>query len=562
MRIDITSLYFNAYTTKSPATTAWATSIGQKKSNNCRIDIGRPGVSDILTGMLYKTISDTSRYDISKGSSARDTLLASAFDKVYVNGILLEGQCFMLFLLKEHSSSHEGRLHISYPSYAKLDSKPVNQDCMDAMRIAIGCSENGCWFVYDISVKNQDELHFSAIVVDKDNNRTYITSQERSTDWNSLVSSQENEQGQSGSGSSFFFFFFDEPTQQKIYYGCPGTGKSYEVKKLTEGVEGEKAIYFDADGKRIPTPEDIEQRSSTPSNVFRTTFHPDYDYATFVGTYKPIMVHVDPEDEESKEELSYKFVPQVFTNAYVRAYKSLEDETLVGADKNVYLIIEEINRGNCAQIFGDLFQLLDRTDGYSDYSITPDTELKDYLYSVGIKHDKLRLPANLHIYATMNTSDQSLFPMDSAFKRRWAMEYIPIKLSGNKAENYKISLYDHEFKWTDFLKQVNAKIRMATDSEDKQMGEFFVKSEIIELDEFRNKIMFYIWNDVCKEHYSATRLTASYFMRDSETSAFTFAELFGGRSGQKDMQDATPGELILGFMKYLGVEEIPEPTAE
>ncbi len=340
-------------------------------------------------------------------------------------------------------------------------------------------------------------------------------------------------------------------SSQIIYYGCPGTGKSFKVKENTEGIDGEDAIYFNTEGKRIPLPATKIERANTPSNVFRTTFHPDYDYSTFIGTYKPIMKPVYSEDcKSTKEELTYDFVPQVFTNAYIRAYKSLEDDTLVGPDKNVYLIIEEINRGNCAQIFGDLFQLLDRTDGYSDYSVTPDTELKDYLYKQGIKHDKLRLPANLHIYATMNTSDQSLFPMDSAFKRRWAMEYIPIKLQGNDAENYVIHLFGKEYKWVEFLEKVNKLIRIATDSEDKQMGEFFVKSPIIKLEEFRNKVMFYIWNDVCKDHYNASKINSVYFMRDAEDKmAFTFAELFGdGRKNQKDMPDRTPEELIMGFM--------------
>lgn len=370
------------------------------------------------------------------------------------------------------------------------------------------------------------------------NNPKYIKLFENAAD--DIISSQNN-----FSKSSV------DAIAQTIFYGCPGTGKSFRVKQITEGEEGEKAIYFGADDKRVDLPEKKE-RNNTPSNVFRTTFHPDYDYATFVGTYKPIMKTNKDENGNETESLSYDFVPQVFTNAYIRAYKSLADDDLKGSDKNVYLIIEEINRGNCAQIFGDLFQLLDRTDGWSDYSVTPDAELKDYLVKKGISHDKLRLPPNLYIYATMNTSDQSLFPMDSAFKRRWAMEYIPIRLKGNKAENYIIKIYGKEYKWTDFLRAVNQHIRKATDSEDKQMGEFFVKSEVITEDEFRNKIMFYIWNDVCKDLYSASHRSETYFMRDSEETAFTFAELFGdGRKEQKNMPDATPEELILGFMNFL-----------
>ena len=353
-------------------------------------------------------------------------------------------------------------------------------------------------------------------------------------------------------------------TAQTIFYGCPGTGKSFKVKGLTEGHDGTKAIYFDKEtGKRIATPDTEEDRMNQPSNVFRTTFHPDYDYSTFVGAYKPQMktveVKVKVDDNENsdtvKEEvLRYTFVPQVFTNAYVRAWKSFMDDDLVGEEKNVFLIIEEINRGNCAQIFGDLIQILDRSNGNSDYAIIPDEDLRKHLEEQGVPSSRLRLPANLHIYATMNTSDQSLFPMDSAFKRRWEMEYIPINLKHDLASTYTIEFDDHKFMWTDFLKAVNTLIRKATDSEDKQMGEFFVKNKVINLAEFKNKVLFYIWNDVCKDLYGASRVSPLYFMRDTEKTIFTFAELFSGRTNEDDTI-TEPIDLILGFMQYLKVED-------
>lgn len=185
---------------------------------------------------------------------------------------------------------------------------------------------------------------------------------------------------------------------QQIFYGAPGTGKSCGIKRT------------------------LDNNHVAENNIFRTTFHPDSDYSTFVGAYKPTM-EVVPRYESStgtqveERRIAYNFIPQAFLNAYVRAYQT---------DENVYLVIEEINRGNCAQIFGDLFQLLDRgDDGKSDYSIKADTDIRTYLEEVlgddneGIKGGNLCLPANLYILATMNTSDQSLFPIDSAFKRRW-----------------------------------------------------------------------------------------------------------------------------------------------
>lgn len=378
----------------------------------------------------------------------------------------------------------------------------------------------------------------------------------------------------------FFFFNFDgkedspslsADTEQKIYYGCPGTGKSHKVKGLTEGADGEKTVYFDESGAKVADVNAVEDKSKLSSNIFRTTFHPDYDYSSFVGSYKPVMQPVLDTDgnETGKEDLVYAFVPQVFTNAYVRAWKSLADESLTDAEKQVYLIIEEINRGNCAQIFGDLFQLLDRKNGFSEYPIIPDAELRKYLAKEKLENNMLRLPANLHILATMNTSDQSLFPMDSAFKRRWAMEYIPINLEQEKAKTFTFNVKGVDYSWVEFLAKVNPLIRKATDSEDKQMGEFFIKESVSEED-FKNKVIFYIWNDVCKDLYSASRISPLFFMRsadgDDRKDVFTFAELFGSGRYNEEANDYTlPSDLLEGFIKnYLKLtpKTAPAPDAE
>ena len=326
-------------------------------------------------------------------------------------------------------------------------------------------------------------------------------------------------------------------TIQTIYYGCPGTGKSYIVKCNTEGEDGKKVIWY-----QKPTDEDKsckkfegiptdEEKKNLTNNIFRTTFHPDYDYATFVGCYKPV---------KEGAAIDYKFIPQVFTNAYVCAYRHREDP--------IYLIIEEINRGNCAQIFGDLFQLLDRTNGESDYAIKPDTELAKYLASQGVPSEELKLPDNLHIYATMNTSDQSLFPMDSAIKRRWAMEYMPINYTQKKASKFTIEVAGKKYPWIKVLEMVNERIVNATDSEDKQMGEFFIKGDVDER-EFKNKVMFYLWNDVCKDLYNPRHVQGAFFLRvknkleTEKNDYFTFAELFSDRN--KDSR------LLLEFFAYL-----------
>ncbi len=257
----------------------------------------------------------------------------------------------------------------------------------------------------------------------------------------------------------------------KIYYGAPGTGKSFIINNL------------------LPDREEFKER---------VTFHPEYDYTSFVGGYKPVS---------GDDGIEYKFVPQVFTNIYVKAWNS--------PHQKFYLVIEEINRGNCAEIFGDIFQILDRN---TDYPITPSNELLEHLKSGvltgiglrGIKGDKLLLPPNLILWATMNTSDQSLFPMDSAFKRRWDWQYVPICYTENKPNgelntSYQFIIRVDEnitFRWIDFIEKVNTIIKMNPNlGMDKCIGNYFIKPQHneVELSKFINKAIFYLWNDVFKD---------------------------------------------------------------
>lgn len=310
---------------------------------------------------------------------------------------------------------------------------------------------------------------------------------------------------------------------QLILYGAPGTGKSFEINKNLEG-----------------------------QIVYRTTFHPDTDYATFVGCYKPDM---------DKDNIIYSFIPQIFIKAYLKAWEeyitwekvtnhpqSLLDEDKTEEDKeiqkwkDVYLVIEEINRGGCAQIFGDIFQLLDRDDeGWSQYVIIPDQDIAKYLeerafpinyisfenYKNSIKNifkDKiednatyLALPPNFHIWATMNTSDQSLFPMDSAFKRRWDWEYVKIDY---KKVDFNLDFYTKHY-YSEVLEKINNNIKSLLNSADKQMGEFFVNPKVgktISFTNFRDKILFYLFNDVFKGNKK--------FAKNFDSEHFLFEDLF------------------------------------
>jgi len=265
-------------------------------------------------------------------------------------------------------------------------------------------------------------------------------------------------------------------TLNTIFYGAPGTGKSHKVESILNTISDDKKE--------------------------RITFHPEFDNASFVGGYKPIS---ELNTTKGEDEIKYKFVPQTFINIYVNAWKDL--------DSKYYLAIEEINRGNCAEIFGELFQLLDRN---SNYSISPSKELREHLQKElgqeheGIKGGKIKLPNNLIIMATMNTSDQSLFPMDSAFKRRWAWEYVPINYdelnedgSSNESFNYIVKIDELKgFKWIDFIKEINSEIKSNSNlGMDKCIGNYFIKARNneIEIEELINKTVFYLWNDVFKD---------------------------------------------------------------
>ncbi len=352
----------------------------------------------------------------------------------------------------------------------------------------------------------------------------------------------------------------DKSSLQQIFYGAPGTGKSYKVKELT----GE-------------------------DNVVRTTFHPDSDYSTFVGCYKPTSIEVPMRDVTGKvivengqkvteNRIVYEFVEQAFLKAYIKAWKMYaEDEN---NPKKQYLVIEEINRGNCAQIFGDLFQLLDRgANGFSEYPIDADKDMqkhlakafKDMAYleapAIGemsaeetartIRNgEKLILPSNLYIWATMNTSDQSLFPIDSAFKRRWDWQYVPIH---NCDKGWRIAANGKQYDWWDFIEKINNVISKLTSSEDKKLGYFFCKADndgTVSADKLVAKVLFYLWNDVFKDYE-----VDSNILRDGESS-LNFNSFYGVNGNEtfirQDKVDLFLSNLGVNLIRNNSVDDEPE----
>ena len=350
-----------------------------------------------------------------------------------------------------------------------------------------------------------------------------------------------------------------EKSLQQIFYGAPGTGKSHAINELTTG-----------------------------KDVIRTTFHPDSDYSTFVGAYKPttksvpVMTVIGTEavpvkskdgKEMTEDKIVYEFVSQAFMQAYVEAWKKYCTVQEGEEPVDEYLVIEEINRGNCAQIFGDLFQLLDRGDeGFSEYPIKADSDMKKQLKKefagLEIKNkvsindlfkgkdivaqvlegEVLLLPNNLYIWATMNTSDQSLFPIDSAFKRRWDWSYVPIS---NAEKNWTIEVNGAKYDWWNFLQAINDRVYDATYSEDKKLGYFFCKADdgIISSSKFVSKVIFYLWNDVFKD----SEFEGSAF-RDENGEKLSFDKFYSVDNGKVKVNE----EKVELFLKNLELEPVSE----
>lgn len=274
--------------------------------------------------------------------------------------------------------------------------------------------------------------------------------------------------------------------RNRILFGAPGTGKSYRLnKERTELLQQEN---------------DFE----------RVTFYPAYSYANFVGTYKPVSIV----DENGKELISYKYTPGPFMRIYVNAMKSIRN----GNPKPYLLIIEEINRADIVSVFGDIFQLLDRNEyGASEYEIQATEDIKKYLAEeLGGEPDEyasIKIPNNMFIWATMNSADQGVFPMDTAVKRRWEFTYIGIDDGEEDLENIIIKLANNEqsFNWNTLRKAINNKLSNLKINEDKLLGPYFISPKIFKvenyndkfIESFKNKVLMYLFDDAAKQKRSS-----------------------------------------------------------
>ena len=316
-------------------------------------------------------------------------------------------------------------------------------------------------------------------------------------EWLDYYIGEKNEEDVSnktmGERIKFYTGFTSDFERNRILFGAPGTGKSYTLNK-------EKNILLGVDNE---------------INYERVTFHPDYSYANFVGTYKPVPY----KDESGKDSITYKYVPGPFMRIYVKAILNGRTENV----KPYILIIEEINRANVAAVFGDVFQLLDRDDyGISEYPIQASEDMKKYLAEAlgGDPDDfcQLRIPDNMFIWATMNSADQGVFPMDTAFKRRWDFTYLGIDDSENELIGKYVVLGNQnrqKVEWNKLRKAINVFLAKQKINEDKQLGPYFISRSIVVPKEtnvidrerfiktFKNKVIMYLFEDAARQKRSS-----------------------------------------------------------
>ena len=556
MKLDFKSLAFG-FSTKTPGSTpAWETALGQGtgyKINNSDT------INELVKGLIYKavppeTISFRGRHGVVNGSDEDSGLvIAAVFDNVYINDIRIDNGKFILFIQRDNAESHMGRLKLKYGrenSYTINGETVSNNDFKKQMQNQLGLAEDACWFVTDISVVNQDQLILKTTIINKDGEEEYDDSNALHAAWDPyylesaippaiIVADAIGSLSVKELGIILNDMYSKAETQTNaihmfgIKYAPIILSKKYKVseilkaagmddtnydREINKGINIYKSILKNQYGIRFYNEDDENNNSSKQDadsalkvgeNIIfygvpgcgkshkikkeycndenfmeRVVFHPDYTYSDFVGQILP---------DNNNGHISYPFVPGPFTRILKKAHND--------PDHNYYLIIEELNRGNAPAIFGEAFQLLDRVNGISEYGIS-NADIAEEVY--GNPDVMVKIPSNLFILATMNTADQNVFTLDTAFKRRWRMRSVTSDISKCSFANDKIC--DSNVTWAVFLDSVNPLIIDYSErnlgSEDKRLGAYFVQHQELQNKEyFSEKVLMYLWNDAFKfEH--------------------------------------------------------------
>lgn len=478
MKIDFATLAFGYTVLAGGGTPNWATSLGQGREYKINEN---PEIDQLLRGLVYSTVplSNVSSKIGKGGRLVRGNeenspiLMASLFKKVYINNTEINGEKYIILITKDTSESHRGRLRFKYgPSntYTENGISYNNEMFWEKAKKQLNIADDACFFVHDISVRNQNELIFNTVFVNNYHKKEYSNTAELHKEWDKLIkehggSCDDNDNGNYNDNENETTKGIIE-SDNILLYGVPGCGKSFHVES------------------------EYESKITTEQNKVRVVFHPDYTYSDFVGQLMPVLKKLPNEQEEK---LQYEFVPGPFTQILKTAYAEPEQQCL--------LIIEELNRGNAPAIFGEIFQLLDRKDnGESKYGIY-NADIAEKVY--GNKNKSIKLPPNLTIVATMNTSDQNVFTMDTAFQRRWQMEHIPNKFDFHTAHVAK-HLPNSEISWGVFAQTVNKRMHDNPSlgfggTDDKSLGVYFATdNDLDNAKRFAEKVLKYLWDDAFK----------------------------------------------------------------
>lgn len=580
MRIDESSLAFG-YTANGAGNPNWSIALGQSHPSY-KINLAQnPGLEDILVGMTYCAIP-ISNVTTKMGKGGRlvsgndiDTPIVEAalFSKVFVNDVAINNGKFILLIDKDQSPSHRGRLRLRYSKHNSYTDGSIvynNEDFYKLVYNTFSLNDDACWFVYDISVRHQDELHMRAVFVDKTASVNYTDSATLHAEWKKLVDTAAvspssnpsiddlaavletmyNNPAASGKAMTPMIFGFQYAdiieknkyslsaivskttvpdsyeveikkgmnTYKAIKSGEYGLGFSLGDNDEAVGSDGESntptvtltyntevtssyshnRIIFGAPGTGKSYTLNKEMRTLVPNeeSFERVTFHPDYSYANFVGTYKPVP---------KGDEITYSFVAGPFIRTWIKAMKSAQNYVA----QPYVLLIEEINRANVAAVFGDVFQLLDRDEnGVSEYSIQTSKELREYLASeLGCSLEavtSIRIPNNMFIWATMNSADQGVFPMDTAFKRRWDFKYLGIDDSQDGIKHYELSIAGQNINWNKLRQAINNRLSALNINEDKLIGPYFINEKTLKdnkafVEAFKSKVIMYLFEDAAKQ---------------------------------------------------------------
>lgn len=479
MKIDFATLAFGYTVLAGGGTPNWATSLGQGREYKINEN---PDIDQLLRGLVYSTVplSNVSSKIGKGGRLVRGNeenspiLMASLFKKVYINNTEINDGKYVILITKDTSESHRGRLRFKYgPSntYTENGISYNNEIFWDKAKKQLNIADEACFFVHDISVRNQNELILNTVFVNNYHKKEYSNTAELHKEWDKLI--KENGGSCEDNGNENETTRGIIPSSNILLYGVPGCGKSYYVEKNYESK--------------------VEE-----GFTIRVVFHPDYTYSDFVGQVMPILKTIPNEQGEDEKKLQYEFIPGPFTQILKTAYAEPDQQCL--------LIIEELNRGNAPAIFGEIFQLLDRNDdGKSKYSIY-NRDISMALYDEPNK--PIKLPHNLTIVATMNTSDQNVFTMDTAFQRRWQMKHIPNRFTGDSLDEKTINhvtkhLPNSEISWGAFAQTVNKKMHTANlgfgGTEDKSLGVYFATdNDLDDAERFAEKVLKYLWDDAFK----------------------------------------------------------------